>query len=125
MNKPVLGLIVGGTLGILDGLTALVSAPETAPNIISIVIGSMGKGLVAGLIIGFVARKVNNLAVGIVVGLAVGALLALPIAMMTDPNTGQVYFWEILIPGSIVGLIVGYATQRYGTAPGAATSRRQ
>ena len=31
-----------------------------------------------------------------------------------DPNTGAVYFWEILIPGSLVGLIVGFATQRYG-----------
>ena len=117
MNKPVLGLIVGGALGVLDGLTALVSAPETAPNIGSIVIGSMGKGLVAGLIMGFVARKVNNLGVGVAVGLLVGALLALPIAMMKDPNTGQTYFWEILIPGSIVGIIVGYATQRYGTRP--------
>jgi uncharacterized membrane protein len=117
MNKPLLGLVVGGTLGILDGLTALVSAPEVAPNIMAIVIGSMGKGLVAGLIIGFVARKVHNLAIGLVVGLVVGALLALPIAMMKDPNTGQVYFWEILIPGSIVGLIVGFATQRYGALP--------
>lgn len=116
MNKPVLGLIVGGALGVLDGLTALVSAPETAPNIGSIVIGSMGKGLVAGLLVGFVARKLNNLPVGIAVGFLVGALLALPIAMAENPN-GQVYFWEILIPGSIVGLIVGYATQRYGTRP--------
>lgn len=117
MNKPVLGLLLGGGLGALDGLTALVSAPETAPNIAAIVMGSTGKGLIAGIIIGFVARKVNNLTVGMIVGLLVGAALALPIAMMRDPNTGQVYFWEILIPGSIVGLIVGFATQRYGTRP--------
>jgi hypothetical protein len=117
MNKPVLGMLAGGALGALDGLTALVSAPETAPHIGSIVIGSVGKGLIAGLIIGFVARKVNNLGIGVAVGLLVGAALALPIAMMRDPNTGQVYFWEILIPGSIVGLIVGFATQRYGTRP--------
>jgi hypothetical protein len=122
MNKPVLGLIVGGALGILDGLTALVSAPEVAPEIVSIVIGSMGKGLVAGLIMGFVARKVNNLGVGVVAGLIVGALLALPIAMIKNPN-GHVYFWEILIPGSIVGIIVGFATQRYGTRPGPSVAR--
>ena len=122
MNKPVLGLIVGGALGVLDGLTALVSAPEVAPEIASIVIGSMGKGLVAGLIMGFVARKVDNLGVGIAVGLLVGALLALPIAMMENPN-GNVYFWEILIPGSIVGIIVGYATQRYGTRPKPSVAR--
>jgi hypothetical protein len=59
---------------------------------------------------------VNNLAVGIVVGIVIAALLALPFALATDPATGKHYFWEIMIPGSIVGLIVGYATQRFGQA---------
>jgi hypothetical protein len=27
------------------------------------------------------------------------------------------YYFEIILPGSIVGMIVGYATQRYGSAP--------
>jgi len=27
------------------------------------------------------------------------------------------YYFEIILPGSIVGMIVGYATQRYGAAP--------
>jgi hypothetical protein len=33
------------------------------------------------------------------------------------------YYLEIILPGSIVGLIVGYATQKYGagSAPAAAT----
>jgi hypothetical protein len=114
MNKPMLGLVAGGALGIVDGLTALVSAPEVAPQIVGIIIGSMGKGLVAGILIGWFARKVNNLAAGIAFGLAMGALFALPFALATDPNTGQKYFWEILIPGSMVGLIVGFLTQRYG-----------
>ena len=113
MNKPVFGLLLGGFLGIFDGLSALVSAPEVAPGIISIVLGSMAKGLVAGWIIGFVAKKTNNLGVGVVAGIVVSGLLALPFAMATDPNTGQKYFWEILIPGMIVGLIVGYATQKH------------
>lgn len=113
MNKPVLGLIAGGVLGIFDGLTALVSAPEVAPEIAGIVAGSMGKGLVAGILIGWFAKKVNNLGAGVAFGLVIGALLALPIAMMPNPN-GQTYFWEILIPGSMVGLIVGFLTQRYG-----------
>jgi hypothetical protein len=114
MNKPVLGLVAGGVLGIFDGLTALVSAPEVAPQIAGIVAGSMGKGLVAGVLIGWFAKKVNNLGAGIVFGLIVGALLALPFALNPDPTTGQKYFWEILIPGSLVGLIVGFLTQRYG-----------
>ncbi|MCC6244108.1 MAG: hypothetical protein IT353_14800 [Gemmatimonadaceae bacterium] len=123
MKKPVLGLIAGGVLGIADGLTALISAPETAPAIMSIVLGSMGKGLVAGVLIGWFARKVNNLALGVVFGLVVGGLIALPIALSRDPVTGQQYFWEILIPGSMVGLIVGFLTQRYGQRPAAAPTR--
>jgi len=114
MNKPVLGLVAGGVLGIFDGLTALVSAPEVAPQIASIVAGSMGKGLVAGILIGWFAKKVNNLGAGIAFGLFMGALFALPIAMMPVDASGTKYFWEILIPGALVGLIVGYLTQRYG-----------
>ena len=43
MNKPVLGLILGGVLGALDGLTALLSAPEVKPQIMTIVAGSTSK----------------------------------------------------------------------------------
>jgi Na+/proline symporter len=118
MNKPVLGLVVGAGLGVLDGLSALVSAPETAPDIAMIVVGSCGKGLVAGLIIGFFARKVSNLAAGIIFGIATSALVTLPIALAPNPaNNNEPYFWEIIIPGMIVGLIVGFVTQRYGTRP--------
>lgn len=117
MKKPILGLIAGGVLGAIDGLTALISAPEVAPAIMSIVLGSMGKGLVAGILIGWFARKVDNLALGVVFGLAMGALFALPFALGVDPTTGKRYFWEILIPGSMVGLIVGFLTQRYGVRP--------
>lgn len=114
MNKPVLGLLLGGALGALDGLTALVSAPEVKPQIMAIVAGSTGKGLLAGLLIGLIARRVNRLTASLVIGLVVSALFALPFALGVDPATGKRYFWEIMIPGSIVGLIVGYATQKYG-----------
>lgn len=120
MNKPVLGLIAGGVLGALDGLSALVSAPEVAPQIAGIIVGSMGKGLVAGVLIGWFGRRVNNLQLGIAFGLVMGALFALPFALATDPVSGKRYFWEILIPGSMVGLIVGFLTQRYGTGKVAA-----
>jgi hypothetical protein len=40
MNKPVFGMLLGGFLGIFDGLSALVSAPQTRPEIVGIVIGS-------------------------------------------------------------------------------------
>lgn len=116
MNKPMLGLAAGGTLGALDGLSALVSAPETQPMIVGIVIGSTIKGIVAGLLIGWFAGKVQSMTWGIVVGLLVGLVLAFIVAAMPDEQ-GNHYWWQIMLPGSIVGLIVGYATQRYGTAP--------
>lgn len=122
MNKPMLGLLAGGALGVVDGLSALVSAPEVAPQIVGIVLGSTAKGLVAGVLIGWFARRVNNLTLGIIVGLVVGALIALPFAIPVNPQTGQQYFWEILIPGSMVGLIVGFLTQRYGSARATATT---
>ncbi len=117
MNKPVLGLLAGGLLGILDGLSALVSAPEVRAGIVGIVVGSMCKGLIAGILIGFFARKVNSLPLGIVFGLLVGLALALPIAIMQSNTSGHNYYWHIMLPGGMVGLIVGYATQRYGRMP--------
>jgi hypothetical protein len=115
MSKPLFGLVLGGILGVVDGLSALVSAPQEAPNIVGIVIGSTFKGLVAGVLIGFFARKVNSLPIGILFGLAVGLLLAWPIAYM-NALEGKNYYWHIMTPGGIVGMIVGFATQRYTAA---------
>ena len=44
MNRPLLGLCVGAGLGVLDGLSALVSSPEVSDGIAGIVVGSAGKG---------------------------------------------------------------------------------
>jgi hypothetical protein len=120
VKKPVLGLVLGGVLGIFDGLSALVSAPEVAPAIVSIVVGSTFKGIIAGIAIGYFSHKVKSLPLGILFGLAIGAFLAYLVAMMPDPTTGKHYYWEIMLPGSLVGIIVGYATQKYGRTAKAA-----
>lgn len=49
---------------------------------------------------------------GILVGLIVGAALAYLVAALQSA-----YYLEIILPGSILGIIVGYATQRYGVRP--------
>ncbi len=121
MNKIWLGLVLGGVLGIFDGLTAWFT-PEVRPQMVGIVIGSTFKGIIAGILIGFFARKVNSLPLGIVFGLGVGLLLAFAVAAMPSA-TGQHYYFEIMLPGGIVGLIVGYATQKYGRGPQAAGAR--
>lgn len=117
MNKPVFGLLLGGVLGIFDGLSAMVSAPETRPEILGIVIGSTMKGVIAGLAIGYFARKVRSLPLGILFGLLVGAFLAFLVARMQGK-----YYLEIILPGSLVGVIVGYATQKHREAARAAAA---
>ena len=71
------------------------------------------KGLVVGVLAGWFARKVSSLAAGILLGLAVGAFFAYLVAAMPQPS-GEHYYWQIILPGSVLGVIVGYATQRYG-----------
>ena len=68
----------------------------------------------AGFLIGFFAEKVHSLTLGIIFGLAVGALLAFGVAWMQYVMKDRVYFWQIMLPGAVVGLIVGYVTQKYG-----------
>lgn len=108
MSKPIFGLILGGVLGILDGLTALFT-PDAAPMIMQIVTGSTVKGLIAGILIGFFAKKFNSLPLGIIFGFLVGLILAYLVAAMQSN-----YYFEIMLPGSILGVIVGFATQTFG-----------
>jgi MFS family permease len=112
MNKIMLGLLVGGLLGIIDGLTSWFT-PEVRAQLLGIVIGSTVKGLIAGVLIGYFAKKVNSLPLGIIFGLAVGLVLAFAVAAIPNPG-GKHYYFEIMLPGGIVGMIVGYATQRFG-----------
>jgi len=118
MGKPILGLLLGAVLGVLDGSTAWFSAPEVRPQILTIMFLSMIKGLVAGALIGYFAKKVRSLPLGILFGLAVGAFLAYLVAMQPNEQGGH-YYWEIMLPGSILGIVVGYATQRHGAGAGA------
>ena len=110
MSKLMLGLVAGAVLGCLDGLTAWFT-PEVRAQIMGIVIGSTIKGLITGVAIGFFAKKVHSLPLGIIFGLAVGLVLAFLVAQMQGK-----YYFEIMLPGGILGVIVGYATQKYGAS---------
>lgn len=112
MSKILLGLLLGGILGIFDGLTAWFT-PAVRAQLLGIVIGSTVKGLITGVLIGYFAKKVNSLPLGIFFGLGVGLVLAFAVAAMPDPS-GHHYYFEIMLPGGILGIIVGYATQRFG-----------
>jgi MFS family permease len=122
MKKPLLGLLLGGVLGVFDGLSALISAPEVAPQIMGIVIGSTLKGVIVGVLVGWFAYRVRSMSMGLVVGLLVSAFFAWLVAALPSPD-GKHYYLEIILPGSILGLIVGYATQRYGASGEMAPAR--
>lgn len=123
MNKIWIGLILGAVLGAIDGLSAWFYEDVRDQLWWPIVPGSTLKGLVAGLITGAIARKLRNLPLGIAVGLLAAALVTFPIAIEKNEKLQRTYFWEIMIPGSICGAIVGYATQRYGAGAGDAVAK--
>src|SRR5580658_4626733 len=117
MNKITYGLILGGILGIFDGLTSWFT-PEVRPQLTGIVLGSTCKGLLAGVLIGVCARKVHSLALGVLFGLGVGLLLAFSIAHLAGT-----YYCAAMLPAGRAGLIVGYATPKYRDSSDAAPSR--
>jgi hypothetical protein len=110
VNKVLFATLLGGFLGIFDGLTAWFT-PEVRKDIIMIVVGSTVKGVLTGVLCGFFARKVHSVVLGTVFGLAVGAFFAYLILL---GNPGHAL--NIMLPGSLVGLIVGYAAQSHNPA---------
>jgi hypothetical protein len=109
MNKILLGLLLGAILGVFDGATAWFT-PEVRKDMLGIIIGSTMKGVIAGVAAGIFARKVKSTTAGVVFGLAVGLFLAWLVARLG----GGLYYFEIMLPGGVVGAILGWATQRYG-----------
>ena len=113
MSKPVLGLVLGGVLGIFDGLSALISAPNdpaVKAGIVGIVIGSTVKGIITGALIGWYAKRAGSMGATIVFGLIVGLALAFGVSLMQMLAGLPPYYWQIMLPGGILGMIVGYAT---------------
>ena len=114
MSKPLLGIVLGALLGAFDGLTAWFT-PAVRDQLGGIVVGSTIKGIIAGVAIGFFAKKFHSLPIGILFGVLVGAFLAWLVALMQGG-----YYLQIILPGALVGLIVGFATQKYGRTPATA-----
>ena len=113
MNKIVAGLLFGLLLGAFDGATAWFY-PEVRPMLMGIMIGASIKGMIVGVLSGWFARKVQSTAWGIVVGSALGLLFAFLVAVM-DAAKGKPHYLAIMVPGFVVGAIVGFLTQRIGT----------
>ena len=123
MNKLKLGIIIGGGLGLLDGLSTFF-APEVVKMgmMPMIVTGSTIKGLLTGILVGWLATRYRSMPIGIAGGLAIGLVLSFLVALMPDPQ-GNHHFFEIMLPGALLGLVVGFVCQKWGRVPEAVANK--
>lgn len=116
MSKVMIGLVLGALLGGIDGWCARFYDMVDPGEYMGILAGSTGKGLITGLVAGLVARKKDSISAGVVAGLLTGLVLSGIIGYLNEmekPGT----FWPIVLPGTALGAIVGFAAQHYGRKP--------
>ncbi len=110
MTRPAIGVVAGGALGLIDGMSAWFY-PEARAMMVPIILGSTVKGLLTGLSVGLIAKWKQSLPLGILAGALVGFVLSSLVAL------GQpVQYWEIVLPGMLVGVITGIICQRWRVA---------
>jgi hypothetical protein len=107
MKKIPLGLLAGAILGLLDGLSAFF-IPEAATMMAQIIIGSTVKGIINGLIAGLIARKLSS----ILNVTLLSALTGIILSVLSAIPSGA--YLEIIAPGTVVGLLAGFVTARWG-----------
>ena len=107
MKKIPLGTLSGTILGLLDGLSAFF-IPEAANMMTEIIIGSTVKGLINGVIAGFIAKRSGSLLTATLLSGVAGVVLSILSAI---PSGAYV---EIIVPGTIVGLLSGFITAKWG-----------
>lgn len=117
MKKPVVGLLAGLVLGLIDGATAWFT-PSVRDFMTGILIGSSFKGMVVGLLAGWFALKVKSVGKGVALGAALGLLFAYLVAM-APAEDGQHHYLAIMLPGFITGGMIGFLTQVKGQEPAA------
>lgn len=115
MSKPIMGIIFGAILGCIDGLHAWFY-PDARPEMFAIILGSTFKGLVAGWVAGFVSSKKNSLSAGVIAGTITAFLFAVLIVWMgkMEGSSAGNHPIAIILPGTAVGTICGFAAHRLG-----------
>lgn len=118
MSKLKLGIVVGAGLGLLDGLSTFFVPEAVEMGMMPMIItGSTIKGLVTGILAGWIANRYRSLLIGIAGGLVIGLFLSFLAALMPDPQ-GNYHFPEIMLPGALLGIVVGFVCQKWGRVPG-------
>lgn len=123
MKKPIVGLVAGLVLGLIDGATAWFT-PAVRDFMASILIGSSFKGMVVGLLSGWFALKVRSVGKGVALGAGLGLLFAYLVASAPSA-TGEHYYLQIMLPGFVTGGLIGFLTQVKGQTPLAKTAAVQ
>lgn len=113
MRIPAVAIGTGAGLGLLDGLSAWFY-PEARPMLMTIIAGSTIKGVVTGLIAGLVAQRTRSMGSAVAAGAIAGFLLS-TLAAQGQPD----HYWSIVLPGMLVGVIVGVIAQRRAIATAA------
>ena len=116
MRKVALGVLVGAGLGAVDGLSSWLS-PDARRILLAIVTGSTLKGVVTGLLAGRIATRTRCTTVSVVTGLVIGLVLS-SLSARGQPS----HYWEIVLPGMLVGAFTGFVTQRYGAGAAGTTA---
>ena len=107
--------VLAAALGVLDGATAWFT-PEVRPQLGQIIAGSIFKDVLGGVVIWVFARKANSPRSAVLFGTCIGFLLALVIALLQNAH-----YVQILVPGSLTGLLLGYAAWRWNLPPASAS----
>lgn len=110
MGKLALGLISGLGLGLIDGASAVFN-PEVQSMLAMIIPSATIKGGITGGIVGYIALRVRGIATNAAIGAGVGLVLSVLAAMPTGS------YIEIVIPGTLVGVLAGIIVSRFGRQP--------
>ena len=107
MKKIPLGLLSGTILGLLDGLSAIPN-PDAQPMLTTIIVSATIKGLITGGIVGIAAQKIEGIAKNVLAGLGISTVLSILAAIPSGT------YLPILIPGAIIGLLLGFIVSKWG-----------
>src|SRR5260370_40510044 len=111
LTKPMLGLAVGGTLGLLDGLSGFLE-PSLAPVMSSVIALSLLKGLVAGIAIGSVSQRFHSMLVGILAGVGIAVALSRLVILCA----GMASCWDSMLRVMLLRVVVGCTSLRFAYA---------